>query len=253
MGKNNLLEIGCGGNALFLEMLTSDGFEVEGMDPSYTGNNPKVKKETFHGSNNKVYSGIILRHVLEHIPDPYDFLHQIKISNQEVGFIYIEVPCFDWINNNCEVMDIFYEHVNYFRKEDCLNLFQEIITIDYSFGGQYLSLVAKLSSLKNSEDLSRGYRSIEDYKLNELFYEKFNRSLEIVKEKSKILVWGVASKGSTFVSLLKSNNIDLKSKVVCVDINCNMKNKFLPGTGCEIFYPSNLFLTKWGKRLILCS
>lgn len=239
IGKKNLLEIGCG-NGYFLEKLITSGFEIEGMDPSYTGDNPRIKKEYFNGTD-KLYDGFILRHVLEHVPNPYDFLCSIKRSNKHNGLIYIEVPCFDWINDNCEFVDIFYEHVNYFRKLDFFNLFHEIIAIDYSFGGQYLNVVARLSSLRDEEDLESN-EDVLDFELNERFFDKLDRLSEIIKRKSKVLVWGGGSKGCTLLHLLdKQSNIDLQSKIVCVDINHLKKNKFLPITGCKIFSPTDFF------------
>ena len=82
---------------VFLEMLLADEFEITGFDPAYEGDNPRVVKEYFKQGVLKPSQGLILRHVLEHVPDPYDFLRQLRDANGGSGLIYIEVPCFDWI------------------------------------------------------------------------------------------------------------------------------------------------------------
>jgi 2-polyprenyl-3-methyl-5-hydroxy-6-metoxy-1,4-benzoquinol methylase len=85
LGKNNLVEIGCG-KAHFLELLQSNDFNIKGFDPTYEGSNPVIKKTFFENSDIKV-DGIILRHVLEHIQNPVNFLQ--KISKQLKNDIYI--------------------------------------------------------------------------------------------------------------------------------------------------------------------
>jgi amino acid transporter len=82
----------------------------------------------------KSSKGIILRHVLEHIPNPFDFLCQLRRANGGGGLIYIEVPCFDWICKKKTWYDIFYEHVNYFRMQDFIKMFSRVILKKYLFG-----------------------------------------------------------------------------------------------------------------------
>ena len=81
--KNSILEIGCG-DGYFLEFLHSNGFDIEGMDPSYEGDNVNIKKEYYTENSKKTYNGIILRHVLEHLEDPYHFLLNLKNVNKNI-------------------------------------------------------------------------------------------------------------------------------------------------------------------------
>jgi hypothetical protein len=94
-------------------MLVATGFDnVVGCDPTYEGTNPRVIKRNFAAELGIRADAIVLRHVLEHIQDPVDFLRQLKDANGGQGRIYIEVPCFDWICRHRAWFDIFYEHVN---------------------------------------------------------------------------------------------------------------------------------------------
>src|SRR3546814_9608010 len=61
--------------------------------------------------------------------------------------IYIEVPCFDWIVEHSAWFDVFYEHVNYFRLADLRAMFGTVHEAGHLFGGQYLYIVADLSTL----------------------------------------------------------------------------------------------------------
>ena len=81
LGKEKLVEVGCG-KGLFLEMLINRNFDIVGFDPTYVGNNPRVIKKFFEtGIISKPANGLILRHVLEHILNPYIFLSQLKEAN----------------------------------------------------------------------------------------------------------------------------------------------------------------------------
>ena len=117
-----------------------------------------------------------MRHVLEHILNPINFLSEVKKSNGGQGLIYIEVPCFDWIMKNRTWFDIFYEHINYFRLDDFKRMFGRVIECGYCFGGQYLYVIADLSTLRQPK-----YN--ETCKI--LFPENFLMSLNSTQERQK--------------------------------------------------------------------
>jgi SAM-dependent methyltransferase len=141
--NKSAIEVGCG-KGYFLEYLAEAGYEMTGVDPAYEGNNPKVIKTCFDKSLGFSAENIILRHVLEHMADPFNFLKSIALANDNKGKIYIEVPCMDWIVEHKAWFDIFYEHVNYFRLNDFYRMFQTIYESGHVFGGQYLYVVADL-------------------------------------------------------------------------------------------------------------
>lgn len=92
--------------------------DITGFDPTYEGHNDRIRKEYFSPGIIDRADGLVLRHVLEHVQQPVQFLKQIAEANGHAGRIYIEVPCFDWIREHNAWFDIFYEHVNYFRLDD---------------------------------------------------------------------------------------------------------------------------------------
>lgn len=147
MGKVDLVEVGCG-KGFFLEMCLKHGVDVTGFDPAYEGNNPRVKRRYFQQDSGMKAQGMILRHVLEHIEDPYGFLEKLRDANGGTGNIFIEVPCFDWICKRRAWFDIFNEHVNYFRLSDFKRMFGKVTESGHFFGGQYLYVVADIETLK---------------------------------------------------------------------------------------------------------
>lgn len=227
IGRNDLIEVGCG-KGYFLELLLNKGFNVTGFDPTYEGNNSRIQRRYFAPGVMKPANGLILRHVLEHIQNPLEFLEQLKIANGGQGRIYIEVPCFDWICQRRAWFDIFYEHVNYFRLSDFGRLFDVIIDSGKCFGGQYLYVVAELSSLgKPKIDLQDRVNFPSDF-LSRL------RSKEQSNSKHLVCIWGGASKGVIFSLLRKRVGLPVD---IVIDINPAKQGQYLPGTGLQVQSP----------------
>ncbi|MDH3349505.1 MAG: class I SAM-dependent methyltransferase [Desulfobulbaceae bacterium] len=225
-GKS-LLEVGCG-KGYFLELLQRAGFEIIGIDPAYEGINPKIIKDHFKPSLNISTDGIILRHTLEHIPDPISFLSAIAQANGNKGIIYIEVPCFDWICNHKAWTDIFYEHVNYFRLADFQRIFSKIYDSGHIFGGQYLYIIADINSLR--------YPSV-NHKTDFTFPDDFLSNLSQIATIAKghrNTIWGGAAKGVIFAHYMHKMDVKIGS---VIDINPAKQGKFIAGTGIKVSSP----------------
>nr|WP_314861105.1 class I SAM-dependent methyltransferase [uncultured Undibacterium sp.] len=232
-GKS-LVEVGCG-KGYFLEYLRQHNFKITGVDPAYEGNSPDVVKAVFEPGLGLTGDGVVLRHVLEHIPDPYEFLLSISETNKGNGVIYIEVPCFDWICNHRAWFDIFYEHVNYFRLSDFHRMFENVYESGHIFGGQYLYVVADLSSL--TKPLINSNNLIV-FPID--FLSKIDRFAELAKS-GRSAIWGGASKGVIFsIYMQRAGAI-----VDCViDINAAKQKKFMASSGLLISSPED------GMRMI---
>lgn len=226
MGSDGLVEVGCG-KAHFLELLQSRGCSITGFDPTYEGENPAVKRHFFGTGVTVSAKGIVLRHVLEHVQNPFGFLEDLRDAN-DGGLIYIEVPCLDWILRARAWFDIFYEHVNYFRLNDFPRLFGTVMESGHLFGGQYLYVVADLATLRPPV---AGPEDLVD------FPDDFLAAATAAASDGAGLraVWGAASKGVIY-SLLQErfgNPID-----VLVDINPAKWDKYVPATGLRVMSPA---------------
>ena len=220
IGRESLVEVGCG-KGFFLEMLLGEGFDITGFDPAYEGANQRIQKRYFEPGIIDHTSGLILRHVLEHIQRPVDFLHKLKEVVGK-GRIYIEVPCLDWICRHRAWFDIFYEHVNYFRLTDFGRIFGEVIDSGRLFGGQYLYVIADLSTVRDPQINSND-------RVN--FPAHFTRNLV---EQNITAIWGGASKG-VILCLLKAR--EGKPVSMVIDINPAKQSKYLAGTGLQVLSP----------------
>lgn len=228
MGRQGLVEVGCG-KGFFLEMLLARGFDVTGFDPTYEGSNERVVKQYFGPDVMRRGNGLILRHVLEHIQNPVDFLHRLKDANGGRGKVYIEVPCFDWICARKAWFDIYHEHVNYFRLNDFHRIFERVFESGRIFGGQYLYVVADISTVRYPV-IDPGDRVC--------FPEDFTDNLveRRGEERRPTAIWGGASKGVIF-SLLRTragHPVDM-----VIDINPAKQGKYLPVTGLRVVSPGS--------------
>jgi SAM-dependent methyltransferase len=229
LSREKLIEVGCG-KGLFLEMLLERGIDVTGMDPSYDGTNPRVIKKYFEpGIIDTPARGLILRHVLEHVPGPFEFLSQLRDTNGGGGLIYIEVPCLDWIIKKRAWFDIFYEHVNYFRLIDFDRMFGKVIHKGRCFGDQYLYVIADLESLR--APVFAPFNPVN-------FPADFLNGLT-AKDHTRASVWGAASKGVIYSLLRERAGYPVKA---IIDLNPAKQGKYLPGTGIKVMSPNDAMM-----------
>jgi SAM-dependent methyltransferase len=226
----SLLEVGCG-KGLFLERLLDAGFDVTGLDPTYEGTNPRVIREFFTPEVGIRAEGLVLRHVLEHVPDPVAFLAGLREANGGRGTIYIEVPCLDWIAANHAWFDIFYEHVNYFRRADFARMFGTVHEAGHSFAGQYLYVVADLATLRAPR------RPADDvFSLPPGFLTAIEESRDRLRAGGSAAqaIWGGASKGVIFALLMERAGARIDT---VVDINPAKQGRYLAATGLRVQSP----------------
>lgn len=224
-----LIEVGCG-KGYFLELLKGLGYSITGIDPAYEGENADVIKAPFTRGLGLAADAIVLRHVLEHIQDPVSFLVEIANANQG-GQIYIEVPCFDWILEHKAWFDLFYEHVNYFRLDDLRRMFGTVHEAGHLFGGQYLYIVADLSTLRLTPD-----QPVPRLSLPDGFTASLDRAVQIIQSAPEqgSAIWGASSKGVIYSLFLQRAGVAVDR---VVDINPAKQGRYLPLSGARVSSP----------------
>lgn len=226
----SLIEVGCG-KGHFLELLQATGFHIKGFDPTYEGSNPSVVREYFSPEVGLRAEGIILRHVLEHVQNPMEFLSEIRDANGGRGKIYIEVPCFDWICRHRAWFDIFFEHANYFRIADFRRIFGTVHESAHVFAGQYLYVVADLATLRS--DIGG---PLDSFEFPKDFLDTVDKHAAQLKSQvsSGSAIWGGASKGVIFALFMERAGASVD---IVVDVNPAKHGKYLPGTGLKVHSP----------------
>ena len=232
-----VVDVGCGKGG-FVEMLRGKGINAVGYDNAYQGSSPYIRKSFFSVESHDKGDLLILRHVLEHIPSPWQFLAGIAEANDHRGLLYIEVPDLEWILAHRAYFDLFHEHVNYFRLDDFSRRFDDgVVFQSKSFGGQYLSVIINLELVRGSgessvpgkldPDLQRSFDKLSEYE------DKTYAKLADIHE---IVIWGAAAKGVVFASKAP---LAIKSKIAyAIDINPSKQSHFMPISGVEVLDPA---------------
>ena len=234
---NQVVDVGCGKGG-FVELLREKGVNAIGYDNAYQGNSPYIRKSFFSVDSHNRGDLLTLRHVLEHIPSPWQFLDGIAAANGYQGILYVEVPDLEWILEHRAYFDLFHEHVNYFRKIDFSRRFGDgVVFQSKSFGGQYLAAIINLEcvrdcahSLSASEtepDLQTAFAQLSEYE---------DKTYAVLSDNSEIVLWGAAAKGVVFAAKAP---LAIKRKIIsAIDINPKKQGQFMPISGVEVLDPT---------------
>ena len=235
MPDRKYVEIGCG-QGVFLEKIEKNQKEIVGFDPSYKGWKKNIEKQYFETENQHNTCNFIMRHVLEHIPNPIKFLEKLYNCCPD-GIIYLEVPSLEWVIENNAWFDITGEHCNYFTVDYFKNIFSDIKFIGKTFGGQYISLIASLKSLHQKK-----YSGFEIS-----FPSDFGPPKSFSNFENDVYIWGAAGKGVIFSNYASRNGLGIKG---LIDINKDKVGKRISGTGHLIHDPESV-LSKPGETVVL--
>lgn len=253
--NKRVLDVGCG-NGEFLELLSMKshsrgiGFDPSYMGPDYTSNAQFISDYLTENYSPIKADVLILRHVLEHVDKPNQFLFDIfqylKIDTN--CKIVIEVPDFNWISEHGAYWDVFFEHANYFSEQSLRNLLKsiglEVIDIFNQFEGQYIIAIASFHpDSVNKKEIKTTYTVskyiIDQFKRNiEMKNKEVEHIINQIREEFLFTIWGAAAKGVTFLNYLKK---DIHRRIpFVIDINEAKQGKYCAGTGHKIMPPSIL-------------
>lgn len=123
------------------------------------------------------YKIIIMRHVLEHIVEPIDYLSNLRENIQENGYLFIEVPDFTFLDNKNDTL--LFEHVNYFSHATLTQVLDRagyiIISHKFSITDNYttcsdrvLRILARKKSKKLFEGIPQALEKHENFRVRKI-------------------------------------------------------------------------------------
>ncbi|MDD4457219.1 MAG: hypothetical protein PHC98_06485 [Syntrophotalea acetylenica] len=176
---------------------------------------------------------VVLRHTLEHVAAPVEFLHAICEANGFTGKILIEVPRFEWIVQRRAFWDIFHEHCNYFTESSIAGLFDECSVVP-CFEDQYMWIIADINKHREFTSCKKGCQATVD---PNIFSNEVERLKKYVALRPGCLIWGAGAKGIAF-----ANQVDPQGKVLggIVDISPKKQGRYAAKSGHLILSPDEL-------------
>jgi hypothetical protein len=245
--SGTIYEIGCG-KGEFLKTLcrVAKQVRVVGIDPSCvpeSGENYELVRTRFDRTafqNDGDVKLVLLRHVLEHIDTPLQFLQELR-ATLSIAPLYVEVPDLGWILRERAFWDFCYEHCNYFTPDSLKYVLSaagfRVADQGTSFGGQYQWALCypDKASLTNVSP----QRALDEVKLYQLQEgELLTQMADRAEARGGLAVWGMATKGVMLSNLLHPSNV-----LGGVDMNRLKQGKFCALSATAIHEP------EWLKSL----
>lgn len=234
-----VIEVGCGdGN--YLDHLRASGATVTGNEPSTPFRALALERghevlDGYVGASTPVpggpYDAFVTRQVLEHVPDPHDFLAGITASLVPGAVGLVEVPCVEQTLRHQRFFDFFPDHLNYFTKGVLARLLEqqgfEVLGLEEGMDGEFTvafvrwNPVVPLARMQSS--LDRTTRALQEFAADE------HRAAR------RVAAWGAGGKGIASLTAAR-----LTSLAYVVDSDPHKQGKRLPGVGLRVVAPSTL-------------
>ena len=181
----------------------------------------------------------MLGHVLEHVPDPIEFLIELESINGRPCKFVIEVPSTDWDIQVGAYWDFGYEHANYFTVSSLRKFFRDCRLLEV-FGLQYLLAFGDSSSLVR--------RVGKESEPSAVFEEMVSIGVAsnpinlFAQSGGRYWIWGAAGKCATVMfHFMQTNLPNISLPLGVVDINPAKQGHFMASTGLPIISPEVFF------------
>ncbi len=263
----HIVEVGCGKGA-FIERLLgmATGWTGTGVDSSYLGapvglgGRLRFRRQHFDGGNlagSTPIDALVARHVIEHIPDPAQFLSDLRAAIAPGTRLFLETPDLGWILARQVPFDFFYEHCSLFTAHALRTLLErcgfQVQRVDAVFGDQYLWIEAEATGVFDPWHAERGVEDARGDAVAGLldfapyaagFQDRFDAILRhwqlrlpALAARGPVVIWGAGAKGATLAEWIDPIHRFLAA---AVDLNPNKQGRYLAGSGLAVIAPAQL-------------
>jgi 2-polyprenyl-3-methyl-5-hydroxy-6-metoxy-1,4-benzoquinol methylase len=284
--KNNICEI-ASNDGYLLQFFKQKGFEVLGVEPATNIADEAIKKNIntlkifFNFESAKkikkkygLQDLIICNNVFAHVPDILSFTKGLKELVSKNGIITIEFPHFQNLIKKNQFDTIYHEHFSYLSLHSTSKILKKFnLTIfkvkEIKTHGGSLRIYIKQKQCKKFKVENSYSKIFKQEKKSKIFkkevIENFSLKLEKIKKnfinllldlklkKKKVIAYGAAAKGNTFLNYC---NISENLINFVVDKNPAKIGKFLPGSHLPIlpinelskFKPDYVVILPWNIK-----
>lgn len=251
----HVVEVGAG-QGTFLERIEAIGAArvgaLTGFDPAWRGadgagpGRARIYRQYFSPASIAVLETppdvVVSRHTIEHVPDPLQFLIDIRrsIGDHNGVDLFVETPDIEWIVQHGALEDVFYEHCSLFDAES-LALAMEMagfgdVRVETRFGEQYLWAHGRSIA---APAVGRRARPVSPATIDtERSVAGWRQRLQSVSAAGRrTIVWGAGAKGMTFAQIVDP---DARLIDAIVDINPGKQGRFIGASGHAVVAPAAL-------------
>jgi len=233
-------EAGCG-DGQFSIILKDQGCRVLANEPSAKARKACEEKglKTVGGylgrgafpDMREIFDAVVARQVLEHVPDPIDFVAGMREILKEGGVGLIEVPSLEQAIENNRFFDFFPDHLSYFSSSVLTNLFSrnmfEVIRLRRAMDGEYNEVWVKKALKPDLGNIQEAAHSIVG-----AFREFLGREHAVGR---KTAIWGAGAKGVLTLSM-----VDTGSVAYLIDLDPVKKGRYTPVSHLQVSSPDRL-------------
>jgi hypothetical protein len=222
-----VLDIGCG-QGEFVEALRGQGINAVGFDPVLR-NEREYLHARYWSPGEAAADIFVMRCVLPHIPDPWQFIGRIADANPE-ALVLIEYQRLEWILECGIWYQISHDHVNLFTAQDFEVRFVVIDQGTFS-EGEWGWVLIRASAPRSVEPRSCAVAE----KLDELL-DRRSSTLEAAAASDRpIVIWGAAGKGIVLGHALRSAGAPV---IAAIDADPLRQGLYMEVSGIPILPPA---------------
>lgn len=249
-GNGRILEIGCFDGS-FLSLF--EGRKLIGCEPNPMGRiaaehyGVEVVPRYFSATDFEDSSVdlVIMRHLIEHLPEPLEVLEECRQIIKPGGRLLIETPYIEHTLTQHVVGNFYHQHLHYFSRESLPLIFQragfEIVAHGIKDFRQFVVAVRVDGTIDALDDSLVPYGAMICSQI-----DSFRRYLEELRldmaawlagNPGRIAIYGASS---TATGIVYAGGLPLGRLAYLVDADPRKHGKVLPGTGLTVFSPDRL-------------
>lgn len=254
-----ILEIGCFDGA-FLSLL-GKGYDLLGAEPNPMGRvaseryGVQIVPKYFSADDFETESLdlVIMRHLIEHIPNPQEILKECKQVLKPDGRLFIETPWIEHTLRGNVIGNFYHQHLHYFSRESLSILLQSVgfHIIAHGIKDFRQFVVAEPSEISKTPEAPAAYAET----VHSLFhaYRSFSQDLSLALQdwlnfsNETLAVYGASSTATGIIHLM-AGAMDRVSYVV--DGDPRKRDMVLPATEAIVREPDYLLKMPVGAVLI---
>jgi 2-polyprenyl-3-methyl-5-hydroxy-6-metoxy-1,4-benzoquinol methylase len=236
----SVFEAGCG-DGQFSLILKEQGCSVLANEPSAKARAACEEKGLksvggYLGSGafpalQESFDAVVARQVLEHVPDPNDFVIGMKEILKPQGVGLIEIPSLEQAIENDRFFDFFPDHLSYFSSHVLTHLFSrngfDVVQIKRAMDGEYNEVWVKKKPRPDVKNIQLAANNIAGS-----FRDFLNKEHQAGR---KVAIWGAGAKGVLTLSMINTDSV-----AYLIDLDPVKKNRYTPVSHLQVSPPERL-------------